>query len=71
VWRRGARRDARATLVPPIQENSMLDRESTPFGIKLSTFFGAILVLTYAVATVAPQADEDTGVKLEYAALSY
>ncbi len=49
----------------------MLDSESTPFGIKLSAFFGVILVLTYAVAAVAPQADEDTGVKLEYAALSY
>jgi len=48
-----------------------MDYESMPFGIKLSAFVGVILVLTYAVAAVAPQADEDAGVKSEYAALSY
>jgi hypothetical protein len=49
----------------------MLDSESTPFGIKLSAFFAVIVVLTYAVAAVAPESSEDAGVKIEYAALSY
>ena len=49
----------------------MLDSESTPFGIKLSAFLAVIVVLTYAVAAAAPQAHEDAGVKIEYAALSY
>ena len=48
-----------------------MDYESMPFGIKLSAFFVAIVVLTYAVAAAAPQADEDVGIKTEYAALSY
>jgi len=48
-----------------------MDYESMPFGIKLSAFVGVILVLTYAVAAVAPQSDEDARVKSEYAALSY
>jgi len=48
-----------------------MDYESMPFGMKLSAFFAAIVVLTYAVAAVAPQADEDAGIKIEYAALSY
>jgi hypothetical protein len=48
-----------------------MDYESMPFGIKLSAFLGAILILTYAVAAIAPQSDEDAGVKIEYAALWY
>ncbi len=48
-----------------------MDYENMPFGIKLSAFLSAILILTYAVAASAPQSDEDAAVKLEYAALSY
>jgi hypothetical protein len=53
-----------------LKEGSM-DYESIPFGIKMSVFLGAILILTYAVTAIAPQSDEDAGVKIEYAALPY
>ena len=48
-----------------------MDYESMPFGIKLSVCLSAILILTYAVAAIAPQSDEDACVKIEYAALWY
>jgi hypothetical protein len=57
-------------LCRQLKEGSM-DYESIPFGIKMSVFVSAILILTYAVAAIAPQSDEDAGVKIEYAALSY
>jgi len=46
-----------------------MDYESMPFGIKLSAFLGVIVVLTYAVAAVALASDEDSAIKIEYAAL--
>jgi hypothetical protein len=48
-----------------------MDCESLPFGIKLSAFLGAIVVLTYVVAAIAPQSSDDARIKPEYAALSY
>jgi hypothetical protein len=47
-----------------------VDYENLPFGIKLSAFCAAILVLTYAVAAVAPESSEDASIKIEYAALA-
>jgi len=49
----------------------MLNNESIPFGIKLSAFLGVILMLTYAVAAIAPASSEDSSVTIEYAALRY
>jgi hypothetical protein len=48
-----------------------MDYENMPFGIKLSAFVSAILILTYAVAAIAPQSGEEASVKIEYAALAY
>ena len=49
----------------------MLNNESIPFGIKLSAFLGVILMLTYAVAAIAPASSEGSSVTIEYAALRY
>ena len=48
----------------------MMDSESIPFGIKLSAFIAVILILTYAVAAIAPEPSEEPGITIEYAALS-
>lgn len=44
-----------------------MNGQSIRFGIKLSAFLATILVLSYAVAAIAPRSSEDPGIKIEYA----
>jgi len=47
-----------------------MEHQRMPFGIKLSAFLAAILVLTYAVVAIAPEPSDEPGTTMAYAALA-